>query len=226
MTIVLVLIHVIVCIALIMIVLLQTGKGADMGAAFGGGASQTLFGSSGASTFLSKATTIAAIIFMVTSLFLAYFSSHRVGSSVLSDTKPPAEESAPVKTEAVPVANVPAGTVPVTGNTATVPVKTEVAPVATVPVKTETVPVTENTATVPVKTEVAPVTTAPVKTETVPVTENTATVPVTENTAAVPVKTEIAPAPAAEPSQPATPAAPETEIPASSPPAETTNQNN
>ncbi|HAO21686.1 MAG TPA: preprotein translocase subunit SecG, partial [Desulfobacteraceae bacterium] len=128
MTIVLVLVHVIVCIALIMIVLLQTGKGADMGAAFGGGASQTLFGSSGASTFLSKATTIAAIIFMVTSLFLAYFSSHRVGSSVLSDTKPPAEESAPVKAETVPVATVPVGTVPVTENTAAVPVKTETVP--------------------------------------------------------------------------------------------------
>ena len=52
--------HIIVCIALIMIVLLQTGKGADMGAAFGGGSSQTLFGSTGASTFLSKATTVAA----------------------------------------------------------------------------------------------------------------------------------------------------------------------
>jgi len=172
MTIVLVLVHVIVCIALIMIVLLQTGKGADMGAAFGGGASQTLFGSSGASTFLSKATTIAAIIFMVTSLFLAYFSSHRVGSSVLSDTKPPAEESAPVKAETVPVATVPVGTVPVTENTAAEPVKTEA-------------------------------------------------VPVTENTAAEPVKAETAPS-----TEASTPAAPETEIPASSPPAETTNQNN
>ena len=55
-----------------MIVLLQTGKGADMGAAFGGGSSQTLFGSTGASTFLSKATTVAAIVFMLTSLSLAY----------------------------------------------------------------------------------------------------------------------------------------------------------
>ena len=63
-------IHVIVSIALIMIILLQTGKGADMGAAFGGGASQTLFGSSGSSTFLGKLTTVAAIIFMLTSLVL------------------------------------------------------------------------------------------------------------------------------------------------------------
>jgi len=159
MTIVLVLVHVIVCIALIMIVLLQTGKGADMGAAFGGGASQTLFGSSGASTFLSKATTIAAIIFMVTSLFLAYFSSHRVGSSVLSDTKPPAEESAPVKAETVPVATVPVGTVPVTENT------------AAEPVKTEAVPVTENTAAEPVKTEIAPAPSTEASTPAAPETE-------------------------------------------------------
>ena len=71
MSILVIIIHVIVSIALIMIVLLQTGKGADMGAAFGGGSSQTLFGSTGASTFLSKATTVAAIVFMLTSLSLA-----------------------------------------------------------------------------------------------------------------------------------------------------------
>ena len=68
MSLILIMIHVIASIALIMIVLLQTGKGTDMGAAFGGGSSQTLFGSTGASTFLSKATTVAAIIFMITSV--------------------------------------------------------------------------------------------------------------------------------------------------------------
>jgi len=87
-------IHVAACIALIMIVLLQTGKGADMGAAFGGGGSQTLFGSSGASTFLSKATTIAAVVFMLTSLGLAYMSSHKMGDSIMSDTKIPVEQKA------------------------------------------------------------------------------------------------------------------------------------
>ena len=71
MTVLLVIIHVVVCVALIMIVLLQTGKGADIGAAFGGGSSNTLFGTSGASTFLSKATTIAAIVFMLTLLSLS-----------------------------------------------------------------------------------------------------------------------------------------------------------
>ncbi len=89
---VLITIHVIVCIALIMIVLLQTGKGADMGAAFGGGSSQTLFGSSGASTFLTKATTCAAVIFMLTSLTLAYRASHRASDSIIKDTRPPIEQ--------------------------------------------------------------------------------------------------------------------------------------
>jgi preprotein translocase subunit SecG len=95
MTIFLIIIHVLVCIALIMIVLLQTGKGSDMGAAFGGGSSQTLFGSTGASTFLSKGTTIVAVVFMLTSLGLAYRSSHRTGTaSVVTETPAPIESSA------------------------------------------------------------------------------------------------------------------------------------
>jgi preprotein translocase subunit SecG len=95
MSILLVIIHIAVCVALIMIVLLQTGKGTDMGAAFGGGSSQTLFGSTGASTFLTKATAIAAIVFMLTSLALAYISSHRTESSVLSDIQAPIEQAVP-----------------------------------------------------------------------------------------------------------------------------------
>lgn len=96
----LIIIHLVVCVALIMIVLLQTGKGADMGAAFGGGASQTLFGSTGASTFLSKLTTVAAIIFMITSLGLAYYSSRRTQGSIMTDTPPPIEEQAQPQTGA------------------------------------------------------------------------------------------------------------------------------
>ncbi|NNF99883.1 MAG: preprotein translocase subunit SecG [Desulfobacteraceae bacterium] len=103
MSIILITIHVIVCIALIMIVLLQTGKGADMGAAFGGGSSQTLFGTTGASTFLSKATTAAAVIFMLTSLILAYASINRVSKSVMSDV-PAVEQQAPSETEQAPPA--------------------------------------------------------------------------------------------------------------------------
>ena len=94
MSLILIVIHIVVCVALIMIVLLQTGKGADMGAAFGGGGSQTLFGSTGASTFLSKATTVAAIIFMLTSLGLAYLSSHRTSDSIMETTQAPIEQPA------------------------------------------------------------------------------------------------------------------------------------
>jgi len=100
MSVLLIFIHVIVCIALIMIVLLQTGKGGDMGAAFGGGSSQSLFGSTGASTFLSKATTVAAVVFMITSLALAYMSSNQTGKSIMTNTQAPA--SAPATPESKP----------------------------------------------------------------------------------------------------------------------------
>jgi preprotein translocase subunit SecG len=94
------LIHVLVCIALVMIVLLQAGKGAEMGAAFGG-SSQTLFGSAGAMGFLTKLTTIAAVIFMITSLLLA-FASTRKASSVVRE-KPAQSAPAPVAPGTVPV---------------------------------------------------------------------------------------------------------------------------
>jgi preprotein translocase subunit SecG len=81
-----VIVHVIVCIALVIIVLLQAGRGAEIGAAFGG-ASQTIFGSSGSGGFLSKLTTGAAIIFMITCLSLSYFASHRSGISVVESSK-------------------------------------------------------------------------------------------------------------------------------------------
>ena len=102
-----IIIHITVAVALILIVLLQTGKGADMGAAFGGGSSQTLFGGGGASTFLSRLTTIAAIVFMLTSLGLAYLSSHRATRSVMSQkTAPTTEqtEQAPSKAADQPAA--------------------------------------------------------------------------------------------------------------------------
>ena len=104
MTALIVTIHIIVCVALILIVLLQTGKGADMGAVFGGAGSQTLFGSSGASTFLGKLTTAAAIVFMLTSLTLAYISKSG-GKSVVSNIKPAAQQqqtSAPLEQPTTP----------------------------------------------------------------------------------------------------------------------------
>ncbi len=94
MTILIVILHVVVCLALIVIVLLQAGKGADMGAAFGGGGSQTLFGSTGASTFLSKATTAVAVIFMLTCFILAYISTHKQSNSIMNDAPPPVEQQA------------------------------------------------------------------------------------------------------------------------------------
>jgi preprotein translocase subunit SecG len=74
-------IHIIVSIGLILVVLLQTGKGADMGAVFGG-SSSTIFGSSGAGNFLTRLTTGMAIVFMITSLTLGYFSGKKPASSV------------------------------------------------------------------------------------------------------------------------------------------------
>ena len=82
----LIVVHVIVSIALVMIVLLQTGKGADMGAAFGG-ASQTLFGGAGPAPLLGKITTAAAVIFMVTSLALAYISANPTAGSIVKNIK-------------------------------------------------------------------------------------------------------------------------------------------
>jgi preprotein translocase subunit SecG len=78
----LVIIHVLVCFGLILSILLQAGKGADLGAAFGG-SSQTIFGSSGAAPFLSKLTTGVAIAFMVTSLSLAFITSRPQKSSIV-----------------------------------------------------------------------------------------------------------------------------------------------
>ncbi len=93
MTILLMILHIMVCLFLIAVVLLQSGKGAEIGAAFGG-SSQTIFGSRGAATFLSKMTTIAAVVFMVTSLLLAIVTSK--GSSVVKRTVVP-QQSVPAQ---------------------------------------------------------------------------------------------------------------------------------
>ena len=95
MVILLTILHVIVCLFLIIVVLLQSGKAADLAGAFGGMGSQTAFGPRGAATVLSKATTIAAGLFMVTSLSLAILATRNAGgaSSVLERTKGPAKSS-------------------------------------------------------------------------------------------------------------------------------------
>lgn len=93
MTLLLIIIHVFVCLFLIAVVLLQSGKGAEIGAAFGG-SSQTLFGSRGAASFLGKMTTVAAVIFMLTSLTLAVVTAK--GSSVVKRTVPTQQGSMPI----------------------------------------------------------------------------------------------------------------------------------
>ena len=88
MRLIIVLIHLAVCIALILIVLLQRGKGAGMGAVFGG-SSQTVFGSAGAASFLTKVTAGAAIVFMLTSLGLAFLSGRGTTTSIMEGVATP-----------------------------------------------------------------------------------------------------------------------------------------
>ena len=90
---VLIILHVCVCVALILIVLLQKGKGAGMGAAFGG-SSQTVFGSSGATSLLHKVTTAVAVVFMLTSLGLSIFIGKGTSASIMQDVHPhPVEQT-------------------------------------------------------------------------------------------------------------------------------------
>lgn len=97
----LIVLHIIVAFIMVGVILLQSGKGAEIGAAFGG-SSQTVFGARGASTMLSKLTAIAATIFMVTSLTLAILSKQKNSSSTIGLDKPPA--AAP----ATPISGTPA----------------------------------------------------------------------------------------------------------------------
>jgi len=95
----LLIIHVLLSLAIIGLVLLQRGKGADAGAGFGSGASGTVFGSKGSATFFSKLTAILATCFFVTSLTLAYFASHQSSGapkSLLEQT-PAGSPAAPSK---------------------------------------------------------------------------------------------------------------------------------
>jgi len=70
-------VHIIVCIFLVLVVLLQSGKGADLAGAFGGGGTQTAFGSRGPASFLTRMTTVVAIIFMLTSIGLSMMGARR-----------------------------------------------------------------------------------------------------------------------------------------------------
>ena len=107
--------HIVASLFLVLVVLLQHGKGADIGAAFGGGSSQTVFGGRGAGNFLTKLTTAFVAIFMLTSIVLSYFSGPRTVSQII-ETLPqpeiPAEPQAPIPSTlpgAEPIAEPSAG---------------------------------------------------------------------------------------------------------------------
>lgn len=99
-------IHVLICIGLVGLVLIQHGKGADAGAAFGSGSSATVFGSEGSGSFLTRVTAILATCFFITSLLLAYFFNADLKGSVV-------EESVPATTISTEVPQ-PASEIPVT----------------------------------------------------------------------------------------------------------------
>lgn len=100
----LVTIHIIICIFLVCIVLLQKGKGAEIGAVFG--SSEALFGAAGPATFLNKMTTVTAVLFMLTSLGLTYMSAKMSNKSVMDSVQ--VQESATPAVPSVPVETVPA----------------------------------------------------------------------------------------------------------------------
>ncbi len=125
MYILLMIVHVVVCLFLIVVVLLQSGKAADLAGAFGGMGSQTAFGPRGSATLLSRATTISAVLFMVTSLSLSVLASKSAGlaTTVLEDVQ---QKSAPAK-KSTPIP-APQPAVPQGGNTMQLPVPPAPAP--------------------------------------------------------------------------------------------------
>ena len=97
-------VHVLTAIVLIGLVLMQHGKGADMGAAFGTGSAGSLFGSSGSANFLSRSTAVAATLFFITSLSLTYIYSHPAQQQgVMDKINPTTTQTAPVVPAANPV---------------------------------------------------------------------------------------------------------------------------
>ncbi|MEW6429756.1 MAG: preprotein translocase subunit SecG [Thermodesulfobacteriota bacterium] len=144
---ILTIIHIVVCVFLIAIVLLQHGKGADMGAAFGG-SSQTVFGTEGPLPLLNKVTTASAIIFMLTSLVLAYVSANPGKGSVMRATTPappPVSTSLEKAPEALPVPTAPAQeeTAPAASPSATFPGEKEETPAAAPTTAPEPAPAAE-----------------------------------------------------------------------------------
>jgi len=118
-------IHVIVSVGLILVVLLQTGKGAEVGAVFGG-SSSTIFGSSGAGNFLTRLTTGMAIVFMITSLTLGYFAGKKPTATIFDNRAPAVEPRAPAQ----PTFPAQQQSTPATGAQPVAPAKPDGAPAA------------------------------------------------------------------------------------------------
>lgn len=118
-------VHIVVCLFLIVVVLLQSGKAADLAGAFGGMGSQTAFGPRGSATLLSKATTVSAIVFMVTSLTLSIMATRHagVGTTILDKHPGPVSTKQPASTVPQTGAKQPTVTLtdPTTGESKTVP---------------------------------------------------------------------------------------------------------
>ncbi len=128
--------HVFACLFLIVVVLLQTGKGTDVNAVFGG-SSQTIFGSTGAGNFLTKLTTATAAIFMATSLFLTWGNARQTTKSVFDDAPPSPTVTTPPASEQPPAASSGAsGTA--SDKPAEAPAASETAPAATPPTSSAT----------------------------------------------------------------------------------------
>src|SRR3569623_923690 len=105
---VLLIVHIMIAVALVTLVLVQRGKGADMGAAFGSGASGTLFGSRGSASFLTRATAVLATLFFITSLSLAFLFNQKSDSKSVTDLTMPAPVQQTAPAQPVKPADVPA----------------------------------------------------------------------------------------------------------------------
>jgi preprotein translocase subunit SecG len=100
-------VHILVAVAICGVILLQHGKGADMGAAFGSGASGSIFGAAGSANFLSRTTAALATVFFVTSLGLTYYSAQRSGSAIGGSIMDRAVTTQPAETKLIQPADVP-----------------------------------------------------------------------------------------------------------------------
>jgi preprotein translocase subunit SecG len=106
--------HILAALGIVVLVLLQHGKGADMGAAFGSGSAGSLFGSAGAANFLSRTTAVLAAVFFLTSLGLTYFSAPSRSSGVIEQMEIPGtpHKAAPAQQPAAPAPSAPAPAAP------------------------------------------------------------------------------------------------------------------